>query len=1250
MITQGRDKKTIVLRQGESIWHWKTTLILASLIYGGDYATGQGNNFKCREEGYQADPRDCQVYYRCVSWGSSGPLTTFKFECGPGTVFSHSKGDICVHPRDSERSECSEMGNDVNSVYQPQHRPQYSSSRPTQHYPSSSTASRPQHRPQYPTSSSPSRPQYPSSSRPTRPHHPQYPSSPSTPSRPRPQHPNTPPSRPQYTSPQYIPPSTESPHANEINPEAGPRPGSNLPSTGGQSQCQSEGFMAHPQDCKKFIRCVNDGFGSYSTYEFTCGEGTVWDPTIESCNHAWAVKSSCGSSDASPGSSHNDGNLPEPGHPSQGPNSNQPGSDSLDPESDYPSQGKEPDQNQDPGTEQDSNGSEEPSTPYESSPNVPSQGAGYPGQDSNNPEENDNPNEGSPDQESNPNEPSGDSGYPGQDPDNPNEPGEDSGYPDSRPSSPYPLYPPGPEPPSATTESLDASTVRQPLATRPPTSAASPVEPNLPESEGPEAETTNKPGAGSGSGSGSGDCNEEGFFPVPDDCHKFFRCVKAESTFTKYEFECGESTAWDPSVQTCNYEYAVSNCKNPGLSGQTTPSSAPTETSSKDEEPDSDKDQSSSPPSVESSTEEDKQSSPSSTDSSDTSDTSSDETPTTSTTSASASSNPEDTSTPSSSTEESSPSDSNETSPEPSPEENEPTFSTTKEPVESEDSKPTTENTPSTAASAGADKKPSGPGMSASSCKDEGFFSNPSDCRKFFRCVKGDNGLIKYDFDCAPGTAWEQSLLTCNYIHLVASCGSETNQVSSPEADSNKDKDKDGDKDEGKDEGKPTSESTEKPKDEGEGSSSPNSTTEASNKPTDSSNGSNKPSQVSPSGDSDPNKGIVCNSAGFYGHPIKCDKFYRCVDNGNGFNVYHFDCAPGTIFDPSLSLCNYPESVYPVRDCSGSLASPPSSSTESSEEPSTMTTVSNGEPTTESSESTDAPGTGEMTTGEAESTTAASGTESPEGEGTTTSAPAESTEEGVTGSEMTTEGSQDQTTVASTESPEQSTEMEMITESGADTTTAAAETSEPESTTPAKAEGETGFVAPCPIVGNLTDQQIVLVCPTGFRRHPKYCNMFYQCMSEGNMEIKILVLACPDKTIFDEKKIQCVEESESSQVCDTEMASARLYRQLEHTSKEPMKVKRESLCPDEGHYPFQQGCSNAFYKCKRDSRKALQGYLYKCPKEYVYWSVSRRCERQSRLSTCSHIKYEENERIHSVENRWELPIEDRNLSARMLAF
>ncbi|XP_008553715.1 dentin sialophosphoprotein [Microplitis demolitor] len=1265
MITQGRQhKKTIVLRPQQPIWCWKTALFLASLIYGGDYVAGQGNNFKCREEGYQADPRDCHIYYRCVSWGGSGPLTTFRFECGPGTVFSHSKGDICVHPRDSERSECSDMGNDINSVYEPQqhhdspsypwagqspssNRPHHStssSSRP-QHYPgTSSTASRPQHHPQH----------YPSgSSTPTRPQHrPQHPSSSSTPSRPqhRPQQPSTPSRpqhRPQYPStparPQYLPPPTESPDSNEVNPEVPMpiRPGdsNHRPTTagGGRSQCQGEGFMAHPKDCKKFVRCVNDGFGSYTTYEFSCGEGTVWDSAIEGCNHAWAVKSSCeGSSSQGSGPGDDNSQYPsgnsESDHSSQGPSSN------------YPSQGPD-------------NQNKEPEQP---------------GQDSSSPDQDsDNPNEGfeSPDQDSGaagqePDGPSQDPGYQGQDsssPDQesdnqnkePKQPDEDSAFPDQRPSSPYPLYPPGPKPSSSspTTPSPPAaSTVRQPLRPRPPSTDASPTQPELPEAEAPKpSETPSKPGSGSGS------CNEEGFFPDPQDCHKFFRCVKADSSFTKYEFECGEGTAWDQSIQTCNYEYAVSECgKNAGSpSGQTTPSSDESQTSSK--EPD--KDQSSSPPPVESSTEEEKQTSaPSSTDSSDNGDADPNITPSTSTsTSPSASSTPDNTETSlSTSTEEpSSPTEPSVSSTEPdtSDPSSSSTSPTSKEPTtepSTADLTPTTaQDTPSTSTSASTSSKPSGAGMS--SCQEEGFFPNPSDCRKFYRCVKGDNGYIKYDFDCAPGTAWEQSLLTCNYIHLVASCGSEANQVSSPEEDGNKDQDKD----------KPASESTEKPKDE---TSDPSSTTESS--PDSSTESDSKPTGASPptpSGDSsNPNKGIVCNSAGFYGHPTKCDKFYRCVDNGNGFNVYHFDCPPGTIYDPSLSLCNYPESVYPARDCSGQspAASPsPSSSTNSSQEP--PTTPASGETTgtTESpSESTTGTGSEETTTSPAESSTTTPGgsTESPDAEGTTTNAPAESTE-GVTGSEMTTEGSQDQTTVAGstpgiTESPEQTTAMEMATESGEETTTPAAteETTEPESTTPAKTDVETGFVAPCPIVGNLTDEQIVLVCPTGFRRHPKYCNMFYQCTSEGNMEIKILVLACPDKTIFDEKQIQCVPESESSQVCNTEMASARLYRQLEQSPTSPIKVKRESLCPDEGHYPFEQGCSNAFYKCKKDSKKSLQGYLYKCPKDFVYWSVSRRCERKSRLSTCSNIKNEDSQRITSVENRWELPIEDHNLSARML--
>ena len=97
-----------------------------------------------------------------------------------------------------------------------------------------------------------------------------------------------------------------------------------------------------------------------------------------------------------------------------------------------------------------------------------------------------------------------------------------------------------------------------------------------------------------------------------------------------------------------------------------------------------------------------------------------------------------------------------------------------------------------------------------------------------------------------------------------------------------------------------------------------------------------------------------------------------------------------------------------------------------------------------------------------------------------------------------------------------------------------------------------------------------------------------------------------------------------------------------------MKISTQSLCPSEGHYPFREGCSNAFYKCKNNSRGSLQGYLYKCPKDFVYWSVSRRCERATRLPMCTRLG--NTTESNSWETRWEVPIEDHNLSARMLHF
>jgi hypothetical protein len=55
--------------------------------------------------------------------------------------------------------------------------------------------------------------------------------------------------------------------------------------------CPSAGFFPAPGSCTKFIRCV-DFYGTgrrFTTFEFSCGPGTVYDQRILGCNHPRAV-------------------------------------------------------------------------------------------------------------------------------------------------------------------------------------------------------------------------------------------------------------------------------------------------------------------------------------------------------------------------------------------------------------------------------------------------------------------------------------------------------------------------------------------------------------------------------------------------------------------------------------------------------------------------------------------------------------------------------------------------------------------------------------------------------------------------------------------------------------------------------------------------------------------------------------------------------------------------------------------------
>ena len=59
------------------------------------------------------------------------------------------------------------------------------------------------------------------------------------------------------------------------------------------------------------------------------------------------------------------------------------------------------------------------------------------------------------------------------------------------------------------------------------------------------------------------------------------------------------------------------------------------------------------------------------------------------------------------------------------------------------------------------------------SCTAEGFFRNPTDCTKFYRCVdQWQNGreLTIFHFDCPQGTVFDEAVSVCNWPQAAAPC------------------------------------------------------------------------------------------------------------------------------------------------------------------------------------------------------------------------------------------------------------------------------------------------------------------------------------------------------------------------------------------------------------------------------------------------------------------------------------------------
>jgi len=59
-----------------------------------------------------------------------------------------------------------------------------------------------------------------------------------------------------------------------------------------------------------------------------------------------------------------------------------------------------------------------------------------------------------------------------------------------------------------------------------------------------------------------------------------------------------------------------------------------------------------------------------------------------------------------------------------------------------------------------------------SDCKSNGFFRNPEDCTRFYRCVDltGKGHFKKYTFSCPVGTVFDESVMVCNHPWAAPPC------------------------------------------------------------------------------------------------------------------------------------------------------------------------------------------------------------------------------------------------------------------------------------------------------------------------------------------------------------------------------------------------------------------------------------------------------------------------------------------------
>ncbi|KAF4519953.1 hypothetical protein B566_EDAN005452, partial [Ephemera danica] len=1108
-------------------------------IEGASTGSGSDSRPNCKEEGYFTDENDCRKFYRCVAVDTEGHFDVYRFACGPGTVFDETKR-VCAHPRDVEgRCGVTEAANEVDS----EDMSQSGSMESTTAGGSSSESS--QSNNESPTSSSQTESSSSSSghseSSTSSSSNNESPSESSTSSQ----------STTSSSSSSETSTSSSSQPSSENNESSPSGSGSSTESSGlkpsGESEdsqtqsgndcnkpaykgeCEEEGFFPVAGDCTKFYRCVSNGKpGSFSKYDFECGEGTVFDPDNNVCNHASAVQRDCDNPESASQTmgSDNNGTESESSKPAESEGSNEVNpEDSESPSSESSSENTSAAG----GSSESSTSSSENSSPAESSTESSS--------------ENSSPAEGSSESSS-----------------ENSSPAESSSESSSETTTPVTSGGSSESSSSSNENSSESST----------TESSSSESPSESSNESGSSESTTATSEDSSSeGTGKDQCSSEGFHPTNGDCKKFYRCVdNGKGGFDKYDFVCGDGTVFDPKHNVCNHERDVDRDCGAPASGE---DQSGEKGSTPAGEEDSGSEGSGNGSEGGSSTENGSQS-------------------------------PTESGSSESSTEGSqtgvSPAEGEENSAG-APEEQNSTEGSSQGQSSTESSSPGNSGESTTTQSSQSSSD-------SGECTSEGFFPHKSDCKKFYRCVdNGKGGLTKYDFDCAEGTVFDPEINVCNHerdvqrdcsASMTTTPGSE-DQETTTQAGTTQISD-----------GEMATTTQLTVDNEPPGVESTTTTTEDPNpdEPT--------PPISPPCIHIDPNPPVVnCTMDGYYPDPTNCSNFYRCIgfdDENQKFNVYFFRCPNGKYYDPQRNVCDKPENIQPPRDCeameetttsaatttqssggettttdaettTGAQTTPPEDSTTTA---ATETTAAQTETTTQAPNETTTPSQSETTTQPPSETT----TQPPDEQQQTTTAPPETESTTPAGEQQTTTDAGETTTAApepegtTTAAPESTKEPggeETTTAMPDDSTTPASEETTPSEPADNTTTTETPPESSCDCC-NLEEGQYAYICPTGFRRHPKYCNRFYQCTQKEENDVNVLVLNCPEGLVFDTAMQKCVEPDEAAP-CNGEIAAEAPPAGRSSNSKIAVRVGREDLCPNTGFYPYEDDCQH-FIHCQSD--------------------------------------------------------------------